>query len=103
MAEKVPYSVPRFILSDNTHEVEEATWNRWSIEARRTFNYVYEICQRNETTVFALDLFPLGHIHTNDKIKLHKILAAGAFNLAYEAANYVTGDFPVDGESLRSF
>lgn len=86
--EKIFLSLPPNVVLENVNEVDQDKWDEWNEQSKMTFNYIIELCERNEKYIFASDLFKIEGIE--NKINLHKILAAGKYNIAYETANFIS-------------
>lgn len=84
---KIELQIPENVSAENINDADENWWNNLDTHSRIHFNYLIEYAERNEQLTFALDLFKIEG--TENKIQLHKILRAGYWNMAFEAANHL--------------
>lgn len=75
------------VIIENTHKVPSGFWRKWSAEAKLAFNHIYSTVTESQDIYFATDIFPP---KGKAKENVDKILNAGIWNMAVEAATYIT-------------
>jgi hypothetical protein len=67
----------------NIYNVPKRAWNKWSVNGRLTFNKLYSYTNDNRGVVCGTDLF-------GSSAQVEKVLNATIWNMAWDAASYVT-------------
>lgn len=69
---------------ENIHKVPLKRWNRWNRAGKEMFNYLCSLGINNADVIFSTDLFDGG-------LDIDKIINAASWNLAWEAADKLSG------------
>lgn len=83
------YNPPKVLL-DNKFDIQEGFWNAFNDSGRFMFNFLYEFLERNETRVFATDIFKMEEFTNQQIVTVQKIINAAKFNICIVAAEFIS-------------
>jgi len=81
--------VPKITCENKFNWGDESSWEALGESGQYLFNYLFEFLERNESRVFATDIFKLDGFSNQQVMIVQKIIEAAKFNIATVAAEFV--------------
>jgi hypothetical protein len=90
--ERRDLDVPPEITNENKFQVDNGFWNgQFDDGGKILFNFLYEMCERNQDAIFGTDIFRMDDFSNEQVIKVQRMLTCAQHNLSILAAQFVSG------------